>query len=105
MTRIAVTRRGRRWAFTAEGHATGSPEACAGVSALLCALGLWLESKPRGVRRGSFETAPGYARVRFTGGGAAAECVAAGLRAIAEQYPAAVEVRFERRPSRRGKRP
>ena len=72
---------------------------------MLCALGLWLESKPRGVRRVRFEAAPGYARVRFTGGGAAAECVAAGLRAIAEQYPAAVEVRFERRPSRRGKRP
>lgn len=93
MTRVTVSRRGRRWDFAAMGHATGSPEACAGVSALIGALGLWLEGGPRGVRRGSVELAPGQAVVRFSGGNAAAECVVAGLRAIAEAYPGAVELR------------
>ena len=38
MTKVQLQRQGMRMRLSASGHAVGSPAACAGVSALLCAL-------------------------------------------------------------------
>ena len=95
MTHITITGGAGRWRFAAEGHATGAPEACAGVSALLYALAGWLRSGPPGVRAGEVELTPGRARVAFSGGAqaeAAAALVEVGLRQIARKYPQAVRV-------------
>ena len=95
MTRIRIRRDGGRWRFSAEGHATGAPEACSGVSALLFALAGWLRNAPPGVAPGEISLAPGRAVIAFSGGAqaaAAAALVATGLRQIARKYPQAVAV-------------
>lgn len=93
MTHITVAHAAGRWRVRAEGHASGSPEACAGVSALLYALAGWLANAPEGVRRECVSLAPGAAELVFSGGpaaAAAAELVAVGLAQIAKAVPEAV---------------
>ena len=100
MTRISVEHAGGRWRFAAAGHATGAPEACAGVSALLYALAGWLENAPAGTAREVCALSPGRAEIVFAGderADAAAALTAIGLAQIARRYPAAVEVRERRR--------
>ena len=94
MTRITVERRaGGRWRFRAEGHATGSPEGCAAVSALLFALAGWLRNAPAALRAERVRLAPGAAELVFSGGAsadAAGELAAVGLAQIAKAVPGAV---------------
>ena len=95
MTRIRIRRDGGRWRFSAEGHATGAPEACSGVSALLFALAGWLRNAPPGVAPGEISLAPGRAVIAFSGGAQAAAAAALteiGLRQIAARSPAAARV-------------
>ena len=102
MTVITITSGGGRYELTAEGHASGSPEACAGVSAILCALAGWLENAPAGVGVEKITTEPGRAALRFSGGAAAetaAELAEIGLRRIALAAPEAVRVEESRKPS------
>ena len=102
MTHVTVESGSGRYAITAEGHASGSPEACAGVSAILCALAGWLENAPAGVGVEKITTEPGRAALRFSGGAAAetaAELAEIGLRRIALAAPEAVRVEESRKPS------
>ena len=95
--RAARNRRKREdfWCFKAQGHATGAPEVCGGVSALLCTLAIWLEQGP-GPWSPVIRMKPGETTVSFIGGreaGIAARVTETGLRAIAEAYPGTVELR------------
>ena len=95
MTRIEIAGGAGRWRFAAAGHATGAPEACSGVSALLFALAGWLRGGPPGVGVETVFLAPGEAELAFSGGdaaAAAAELTAVGLAQIAKRYPQAVTV-------------
>lgn len=99
MTSITITAGAGRWRFEASGHATGSPEACSAVSALLYALAGWLRNAPPGVRPGRTYLAPAAADIAFSdagSGGAAeavADCIAVGLLQVASAEPGAVRVR------------
>lgn len=94
MTRITVERRAAGvWRIAAAGHASGAPEACAGVSALLYALAGWLANAPAGVHAQRVALAPGEAELVFSGDAAAdaaGELIAIGLAQIASAAPAAV---------------
>ena len=95
MTRVTIEHSDGRWRIAARGHATGAPEACAGVSALLYALAGWLKNAPETARRARCRLAPGDAELRFPGSpaaDAAAALCAIGLAQIAKRCPAAVAV-------------
>ena len=94
MTRVWMEKRGDRMRICACGHAVGSSAACAGVSALLCALCAYLrQDAATKLHRCRLES--GNAVLEFSGGeGAAAafEMTAGGLRQIAMGYPACVRI-------------
>jgi len=76
------------------GHAVGSPAACAGVSALLCALCGYLR-QDTGTKLHRFRLESGDALLEFSGGeraAAAFELTTIGLRQIAIGYPACVRI-------------
>lgn len=89
MTVIRATLDGGRCSIRAQGHATGSPVVCAGVSALLCALSGYLANRERG---GVFynKTEPGDAVFAFSADPEAMEavrCVLIGLLQIQLSHP------------------
>ncbi len=94
MTRVLLQKQGDRMLVSASGHAVGSSAACAGVSALLCALCGYLQREGEtALHRCELES--GRALLDFSGGErakAAFEMTALGLRQIAEGYPACVRV-------------
>ncbi len=94
MTLIRLEKQGRRMRVSACGHAVGSPAACAGVSALLCALcGYLRQEETAKLHRCRLES--GDALLEFSGGeraSAAFELTAVGLRQIAIGYPACVRI-------------
>ena len=94
MTKVQLQRQGMRMRLSASGHAVGSPAACAGVSALLCALCAYLQRDGK-TRLHSCVLESGKALLDFSGGARAAaafELTALGLRLIAEGYPDCVSV-------------
>ena len=85
------------YAIHATGHATGSPEVCAAVSALLFALGGWVQNaEPEEVRARTVSLEPGRADLCFLGDSPEArtafDLTALGLAQIAQQYPAFLRV-------------
>lgn len=79
----------------AEGHATGSPQVCAGVSAIVCALEGYLEAEGLEHER---DVAPGEASLfaRWSREVEAAFTLAAiGLLRIAKGYPSFLQVDFQ----------
>ena len=94
MTRVWLEKRGDKMRIRACGHAVGSPAACAGVSALLCALCAYLrQDDATKLHRCKLES--GNAVLEFSGGeGAAAvfTLTADGLRQIAMGYPSCVRI-------------
>ena len=85
-----------RFEFTAEGHATGSAEACAGVSALMQALHCFLLNVKDHIRVIEIETnADGYYRIAFEGEEPAFTAymvILSGLLSIEAGYPEYVKV-------------
>lgn len=85
-----------RFEITAEGHATGSVEACAGVSALMQALHCYLLNVRDHVQVIEASTnADGYYRIVFEGGEPAFTAymvILSGLLSIEAGYPGFVEV-------------
>lgn len=80
--------------ISACGHAVGSPAACAGISALLCALCTYLQQDGR-TRLHRCRLESGDALLDFSGGERAATAytlTAIGLRQIAIGYPACVRI-------------
>ena len=94
MTLIRLEKRGKKMCVSACGHAVGSPAACAGVSALLCALCAYLRQDGKTtLHRCRLES--GDALLEFSGGERAAAAFALtgiGLRQIAVGYPACVRI-------------
>ena len=95
MTRIKARRHKRKFAIYADGHATGSEEACAGVSALLYALAGWLKNVPDRVRVFKSHMEPGQVTLIFYGEEAARtafEVTMIGLAQIAAKFPKSVSI-------------
>lgn len=96
MTRISCTHSGDRYAIRAEGHATGSQEACSGVSAVTNALMLYAVNAPEHVRAiHAREEGPGAFLLDFEGdeaAGAAWKLTVMGLLSIAKACPEQVAV-------------
>jgi uncharacterized protein YsxB (DUF464 family) len=67
MTRITLKEDGGRYSVVCEGHATGSREVCAAVSALAYSLLGWLKNAGD-VAIDSEVVADGYFEVEFSGG-------------------------------------
>lgn len=91
MTDIQIEKQGDRWRFSAQGHATGSVEACAAVSVLLTALDAYLQygSEELGTRVYRREVGSGTVRLHFSGGAetrGAAEVVELGLLLLQKSY-------------------
>lgn len=70
MTTVTLKRDGRTYEIRAEGHATGSVQACAAVSTLLTTIAVYLHNA--GVVILGERLQPGDALLRFTGGSRAA---------------------------------
>ncbi len=90
MTEIRMERGGGRYALTARGHATGSPQVCAAISALVYALAGYLENVRGTVQVGESRLDSGDARLCWSGGTraeAAYELAAVGLCQLAKRYP------------------
>ena len=97
MTDITMWEGGGWYGLQAVGHATGSVEACAGISGILYALVGYLRNGEReGVVHGvEVSLAPGRSCIRFAGGreaGAAFAMAEIGLRQIALACPEQVRV-------------
>ena len=91
MTRVRLAWGPEGGTLTAEGHATGVPAACAGVSALLYALAEYLDAA--GLARGvTLEKGAAHIACADAAPARAAMAMAlTGLRQIARRYPEAVE--------------
>ena len=95
MTEIEIERDGKEWALYAKGHASGSQDACSGISTLLFALAGWLKNTSSDVDDACAMISSGESVIAFSGGAAAfavAECVTVGLLQIALIHPEAVKV-------------
>ena len=66
MTQVNLTQDGNRYTVTATGHATGSVEMCAAISALLYALEGWLANSSVNVQEKRMDDAD--VRIVFVGG-------------------------------------
>ena len=92
MTRISFRKDGDLHEVKAVGHADGDPQACAGVSAILCALAGYLNNDPA-CRAISCKLKPGDADISFKGPGEQAFLMAEiGLRQIALSHPESVRI-------------
>ena len=93
MTRVYAEKNGNSYTLECKGHATGSEEVCAGVSAIIYALAGWAENYAESDVKTELE--PGDALVMFSGG---SECEAAfdmaviGLRQIELGHPEYIAV-------------
>lgn len=92
MLTVRFRQEGEHLALSMDGHATGSVAACAGASALACALAGWLD------RYGAEATCvlePGRARIRCRDterARSAFALVAVGLTMLAEEHPGRIEI-------------
>ena len=96
MTKITARKSGARCTLSAKGHATGSPEACAAVSALLYGLAGYLANAER---EGKAEVLcrrmeSGDAQLKFTGAAEAFDMAIIGLAQVALVHPEQVEVKY-----------
>lgn len=85
-----MARGGGRYVLTARGHAVGSPQVCAAISALLFAVAGYLENVRGTVQVGEVRLDSGDARLYWSGGAraeAAYELAAVGLCQLARRYP------------------
>ncbi len=92
-----MSRMDRSYLVMVTGHAAGSPEACAGVSAIVYALAGYLENARRGglVKVKEMRLDSGDARLEWLGQPktrAAFDMAVVGLAQIAEKYPEVVRV-------------
>lgn len=96
MTKIYCAHSGTRYSIRAEGHATGSQEACSGVSAITNALLLYAINDTEHVRViHTREEDAGHFCLRFSGdetAGAAWKMAVMGLISISMAYPEQVAV-------------
>lgn len=96
MTKIYCAHSGTRYSIRAEGHATGSQEACSGVSAITNALLLYAINDTDHVRViHTREEEAGHFCLRFSGdetAGAAWKMAVMGLISISMAYPEQVAV-------------
>lgn len=96
MTKIYCAQNKDRYSLRAEGHATGSQEACSGVSAITNALLLYAINEPDHVRViHTREEEAGHFCLRFSGdetAGAAWKMAVMGLISISMAYPEQVAV-------------
>lgn len=94
MTYVYCEKDGNRYTVTAKGHATGSPEVCAGVSGILYALAGYLENGDGiGTLHGRIE--PGDFSVTFDGDGradAVYNMALIGLLQIEKSHPEYIKV-------------
>lgn len=101
MTSITIRECGGRWRLDAAGHATGSREVCAAVSAIVYALGgrlLELEEAGR-ARVTALRLESGEAEIEAEGEGArdAFAVAGTGFSQLAERYPEYIRKNDERR--------
>lgn len=96
MTRIYCAHNKGRYSLRAEGHATGSREACSGVSAITNALMLYAVNEVSHVSTiHTMEEEDGRFCLRFSGdeqAGAAWKMAVMGLVSISRSYPEQVRV-------------
>ncbi len=97
MCEVYMSRMDRSYLVTVTGHAAGSSEACAGVSAIVYALAGYLENarRDRLVNIKEVRLDSGDARLEWLGqprARAAFDMAVVGLAQIAEKYPEAVRV-------------
>lgn len=97
MTAVTARITGPVKELTADGHATGSAQVCAGISALLYALLGWL-TNAGDAEIDEAEMEPGHAHIVSLGGGDATEAAwdmaVIGLLQIEQQYPDYITVRI-----------
>ena len=94
MTQVYAERSGNRCILSAKGHATGSPEVCAGVSAILYALAGYLINHDIKISEQRMEDADVH--LEFTGGEgavAAYEMAVIGLLQIEKAHPEFIQVK------------
>lgn len=96
MTKIYCAKNKGRYSLRAEGHATGSQEACSGISAITNALILYAVNEVSHVYTiHTMEEEDGHFCLRFTGddqAGAAWKMAVMGLISISKTYPEQVQV-------------
>lgn len=96
MTKIYCAQNKERYSLRAEGHATGSQEACSGISAITNALMLYAVNEVSHVSTiHTREEEDGHFCLRFTGddqAGAAWKMAVMGLVSISKAYPQQVEI-------------
>lgn len=99
MTKVYAERDGERCILSAQGHATGSVEACAAVSGILYALAGYLTNalRERYVEFYTWKMESGDVQLDFNGDkstAAAFEMAVIGLSQIAQAHPEQVRVEF-----------
>jgi uncharacterized protein YsxB (DUF464 family) len=93
MTEVIIRRDGQIFYVSAQGHATGSVEVCAAVSALMYTLDGYLNNAPVRIYEERFE--PGDVLLRFEGGveaETAFNMTAVGLQMLELSFPDHVSV-------------
>lgn len=99
MTNVTIQSDGGRFRLSAAGHATGSKEVCAAVSAIVYALAGYLKNleKSGAVELRSFMLESGAAEIEAEGEAARAPfgVTAVGLMQVAARYPGQVCVKTE----------
>lgn len=96
MVKVYAEKDGNIFTLTSEGHATGSEEVCAGVSAIVYALAGWVNNYASD--NVVIELESGDARIVFSGGSeaeAAFDMAVIGLKQIELGHKKSVSVRFE----------
>lgn len=96
MTKIYCASNGDRYSIRADGHATGSKEACSGISAITNALMLYAVNEVSHVSTiHTMEEEYGHFCLRFSGddqAGAAWKMAVMGIISISKTYPEQVQV-------------
>ena len=96
MTKIQARKDGNRYILSAKGHATGSVEVCAAISAIVYALAGYLMNHDIKISQQRMEDAD--VLLDFAGDdctAAAFEMAVIGLAQIGRQYPEFLQVDFE----------
>ena len=94
MTTVYLEHEGGTFAIHARGHATGSPEVCAAVSALMYTLAGWLKQHPEigGIQRLDDGDASVVFFDRSDAAKTAFELADVGFRQLAASYPEYISV-------------
>ena len=88
MTTITVSKKGRRYSVKCEGHATGSNEVCAAISAISLGLALYISAE--NIKINHSRVADGFFELIFTGSKKAQHAYDMAVvcyRALGEEYP------------------